>query len=611
MEVPMQSSRFFLPAALAVLLAACPLRGQKADPPDSVFAGAVSAYRAGHYTETLSALEALDRKQPGHPLTTASLLMQAKALFRMGENQRAREAFEELIATYPQSGYVDDARYGLADLLYRRNDPRGSLLQLLALTAGGGSRALVEKAEARSREIMDAHFTTDELKSLARDVPETKGRALVILTAARRNVDDRRFETARNDLDDFLRSAPDNPYASQMEKLRGRAESLGKGTAVIGVVLPLTGSLGDQGGQVLAGIQYAVKRNNEKMQLKYDLLVRDSEGNPIQAVRAAQEICRNEDVAAIIGDLDSHLSELVAAVAQENEVPCIAPIAMSDGLTGIGRYVFQLNGTLGDRGRALAEYACSSLGLKRFAVLSPADAYGRVVRKAFMEAVTAAGGEILADRTFSEETQDFSPILSSIREAGLKRSILDSIRTARGDVSGEVVKGAVDRKASRLLDERDVPVRSIDGFFILPYRTNLESVLAQIDYQNFETQLLAGSSLDDLSVLLARKDRLDGIVFFSEYFADPYDPRVSGFRSGFKKDTGRNPGSMEAVGYDAASVVFQAMGDRTLPRASVRDGLAAVRNFDGIRGRITFDANRVNSAFRLLQFKEGRIDMIR
>ncbi|MBN2202162.1 penicillin-binding protein activator [bacterium] len=600
-------------ATAAVLLAVLAAGGltAAAGSPDSVFSAAVSAYMAGRNAEALSALEALDSKQPGHSLTTASLLMQAKALSRMGESQRSREAFEELILAHPRSAYVDDARYGLADLLYRRNDPAGSLLQLLALIAGGGNRALVEKAEARGQEIMEFHFTTDELRGLVRDVPDEKGKAFVTLTAARRNIQDRRFETARADLDRFLRSAPDNPYASQMEKLRGRAESLGKGTAVIGVILPLSGPLGEQGSQVLAGIQYAVQLNNEKMALKFELLVRDSEGSPVQAIRAAQEICRNSDVAAVIGDLDSHLSESVAAVAQENEVPCIAPLAMSDGLTGIGPYVFQMNGTLGDRGHALAEYACSSLGLKRFAMFTSGDTYGRVIRKAFSEEVIRSGGEILADRTFTEDTKDFSPILAAVREAGFKRFLQDSIRAAGGDVSGEMVKGVIDRKAARMLDNRDIPVRSVEGLFILPYRTNLESILAQIHYQNFETQLLAGSSLDDLSVLLGRKDLLDGIVFFSEYFADPFSPAVAAFRTGFRKMSGRNPGSMEAIGYDAASVVFQAMGDKTMPRSEIRDALAAVRNLDGIRGKISFDGNRVNSAFRLLQFREGRVDMIR
>jgi ABC-type branched-subunit amino acid transport system substrate-binding protein len=581
--------------AVAAVLSAGGLsaRDAAADP-DSVFSAAVSAYKAGRNAEALSALEALDRKQPGHALTTASLLLQAKALFRMGESQRSREAFEELILTYPQSAYVDDARYGLADLLYRRNAVRESLLQLLSLISGGGNRALVEKAEIRSLEIMESHFTTDELRGLVRDVPEEKGKAFVTLAAARRNIQDRRFETARADLDHFLRSAPDNPYASQMEKLRGRSESLGKGSAVIGVILPLSGPLGDQGGQLLAGIQH-----------------RDSEGITVQAIRAAQEICRNEDVAAVIGDLDSQVSEAVAAVAQENEVPCIAPLAMSDGMTGIGGYIFQLNGTLGDRGRVLAEYACASLGLKRFAVLTPGDGYGRVVRKAFVEEVTRSGGEILADRTFSEETRDFSPVLAAIREAGLKRFLQDSVRAARGDVSGEIMTGAIDRKVGRMLENRDIPVRSVDGLFILPHRTSLESILAQIHYQNFETQLLAGSSLDDLSVLLGRKEMLDGIVFFSEYFADPYSPRVAAFRTGFRKDTGRNPGSMEAIGYDAASVVLQAMGDKTMPRSEIRDALASIRNLEGIRGKITFDGNRVNSAFRLLQFKEGRVDVVR
>jgi ABC-type branched-subunit amino acid transport system substrate-binding protein len=604
--------RFAVPA-IGMFLCLCGLTSaQPRASVDSLFDAAVQSYKKGQYQVSLSRLESLDRDHTDHPLTTASLLMQAKSLYKLGETQRAREAFQELIRDYAQSLYADDARYGLALVMYRQNAVRESILELMSLLARGGSKPLLDKSERLASDMMDAFMEVSELKSLMRDIPDEKGKAFVAIKIARREIQDRRFQSAYEALDDFLSAYPNNAYAPQMTKLRGRAESLGKGVARLGVILPLSGPLGEQGGQILAGVQYAVRLNNERKQLKFDLITRDSEGNMLKAIKAAQEICRDQDVAAVIGDLESMVTEGVAAVAQENETPCIAPVAMEDGLADIGPCVFQLNGFIGERARALADYAITSLGLKRFAMLYPSDAYGRVMRKAFSEAVARKGGEILADRWYAEGTADYSSQMTAIREAGLKRMIIDSLAAAYGgSVNAEMQKPFVERKAEEMLDKRELPVTSIDGFLLLASKSNAESVLSQMSYNNIQSQLLGGSNWDDLAALTGHRDALDGIVYYSDYYPDPYSPPVSAFRTGFKKAMGRNPEKMEAIGFDAASVLFEAMGDKAMVRSSIRDALAAVRGFEGVRGTVSFDKNRVNPAFRLLQFRDGKVSVVR
>jgi ABC-type branched-subunit amino acid transport system substrate-binding protein len=75
--------------------------------------------------------------------------------------------------------------------------------------------------------------------------------------------------------------------------------------------------------------------------------------------------------------------------------------------------------------------------------------------------------------------------------------------------------------------------------------------------------------------------------------------------------TGKNPDRFETIGYDAVSVLLDALGNRSVSREELRDRLAAVSGFIGVRGRIAFDNERVNAAFRLLQFKENRLVVVR
>jgi branched-chain amino acid transport system substrate-binding protein len=584
---------------------------QKTNSVDSLFDKAVEVYRKGQYHESLGRFEALDRSRPNHALTTASLLMQGKALYKMGETQRAKEAFLELIRDHPTSLYVDDAQYGLAQVLYRQNAVRDAVLTFMALLAHGGSRPLLDKAEKLASDMMDAHMEIFDLKGLLRDIPDEKGKAFVVLKMSRREIADRRFQSANEILVDFLKSHPNNAYAPLMEKLRKRSELLGKGTVKLGVILPLSGPLGEQGNQLLAGVRYAVRINNERKQLKFDLITRDSEGDMIRAIRAAQDVCRGEEVAAVIGDLESAVTEGVAAVAQENETPCIAPTAMEDGIVDIGPCVFQINGTVNERARALAQYAVTGLGLKRFALLYPIDGYGKLMRKAFVAEVTRLGGEVLAEKWYTERTEDYNSLMGGIREEGLRCMISDSLVEARGSKNTELQKPFIDHKAASMLDKRDYAVTSIDGLFLIADQKNVESILSQLQYHNIKTQLMGGSNWDDLAVLVGHRDVLDGIVYYSDFYADPYSPQFTAFRSGFKKAFGRNPEKMEAIGFDAASVLFEAMGDKAMPKSEIRDGLAGIRGFKGVRGPVSFENNRVNPAFHLLQFREGKVTIVR
>jgi ABC-type branched-subunit amino acid transport system substrate-binding protein len=578
---------------------------------DSLFFRGVEAYQNGKPEAALRTFEALDREFPNHDRSTASLLMQGKSLDRMGEAQRALEAFQELIRDYPRSAYVDDARYGLAVVYVRQGAAREALLELMTLLSTGGSKPLLAKAEKLAADVTDACFSPAELRDFIREVPEEKAQAFIVLRIGRQEIRNRQFQSAREILDAFLREHPRNAYAQQMETLRSRAESLGKGTVKLGVILPLSGNLADQGKAVLAGIRYAVARQNAKSQLQAELLVKDSEGNMIRAIQAAQEVSSGEDVSAVIGDLESHVTEVVAAVTQENDIPLIAPTAMEDGLVKIGANVFQLNGTLADRAATLAEYAVKGLGLRRFAMFYPADAYGREMRKAFVETVNRLGGEILVEKWFFEGTEDFNPAFNAMREAGLRQMISDSIAAANPGKNLDLSKQFIDRKAASLLDEREIAITSIDAILALPGRDKLETIVSMLQYHNIRTQILGNASWDDPAFLTRRADVLDGAVYYSDFYMDPLNPETAAFIKGYTASAGKPPDRMEATGYDAASVVLDAMGGQSLSRQDLRDRLAEVQHYAGVRGAVSFQNNRVNPAFRLLQFREGKIIVIR
>ncbi len=588
-----------------LLCAAAAAPAQVSSQVDSLFYRGVDAYKETRYQEALGTLRSLDRVYPEHQRTTASLLLQGKALYKLKRYEPAGEAFTLLISRFPESRYAGDARYGLACVHYRRNRFREAVLQLIAIRETEGEGKLAQRSGRLSSGIAFNRMTADELKALLRELTTENSKAAITVELARQRLEDHDATESRQLLEDFLRLHPRNAYAGEMNQLLGRAERLGKGVQKIGVILPLTGALAEQGKSVLSGISFAVGQHNEKGTIKFELVVRDSEGRMLPAVKAAQELCKNEDVVAVIGDLESTTTLAAAAVAQENDVPFLAPSAMEDGIASIGPCVFQLNGSLATRVEKLADYAVTALGLKRFAVLYPADDYGQRMQRAFSDQIARRRGKMLAEKWYYENAEDLAPQFRAIREAGLKQMIQDTVLIPE-NAPRRMTPAYVDRMTRELADSTSIEVNSIDGFFLPVYKSNMDIVLAQLAYQTFQTQVLGGTSWDDLDVLKSHQ-AADGAVFFSDFYTDAYSPRFNEFRNAYRRAKNLDPGKWDVLGADAALFLIDAAGSVPLTRGELRQKLAGMASFDGLHGRMTMDKNRVNTSVTLLQYKEGRI----
>ena len=602
---------------------------------DSLFFRGITAYRAGRYGEALQTLELLDRVYSRHARTTGSLLMQGKSLYKLKDYRKALDVFKKLLQEYPESQYHDDALYGMATVYYRLSLYKEAARKFLEVVESGGDTRLLRKAAKYSSEIMDYRMGEENLDELLEEVSGEKGKAAVTVRLAEREIDKQHFQTAKNILQDFIGSYPNSSFLARMEELFRRAERLGKDVLKIGVILPLTGTVSEQGKGLLEGIQYAVDSHNRGEGTTVELVIRDSENRILRAIQAAQELCENMEIMAIIGELESDITAAIAAVARENSIVLLAPTATLDDVTSIGPTIFQVNGSLKVRAEVLAEYAVSGLGLKRFAVLAPADGYGQPMRDSFVQTVNRLGGEILVEKWYFEGAQDLGPQFKAIREAGIARMIEDSLIVILPEEEFDELKELeeledlealealyeekslkkdvlyVKQSVTELVDSTGLAVTSIDGIFLPVYSDDLPYVMPQLAFYNLGARFFGGAYWNDIEVLEANQRYIDGVVFLSDFYETPSDFRYYRFRDEYRNATGKTPEKMEVYGYDTANLLLEVVRERSLPREQIRDRLLEVRPFDGIRGSISFNDERVNTALHLLQFRSGRIYQIK
>jgi branched-chain amino acid transport system substrate-binding protein len=85
-------------------------------------------------------------------------------------------------------------------------------------------------------------------------------------------------------------------------------------------------------------------------------------------------------------------------------------------------------------------------------------------------------------------------------------------------------------------------------------------------------------------------------VFVDGFFIDSQRPATRKFVQAFRaayKDVSRDPGLLEAIGYDSALMVRQIL-DKARPasRGAMRDALANLKDFEGATGRTSFNEER-------------------
>ncbi len=587
---------------------------------DSLFFQGVEDFNKGHFNNVLQMMQLLDKLYPNHPRTTASLLMQAKAEYEMGNYQKSLNLFDRLTDRYSQSEYEDDALYGMGRSYYQLEMYDEAVSSLLDAVELNQDKQLMKKAAKLASDIMDYRMSLRDLKELQKRVRGEKAQAVATIRLAQRYMDEQQYQTSRQLLNQYLKQNPDSPYVFQIEQLLSQANRVGRDMVKIGIILPLSGVLQEQGKAILDGIQYAIQKHNDSnTEPAIEPIVRDSQGRTVPAVLAARELCETENVQFIIGELSSDVTAAIAGVAGSHNVLLLSPTATDEGISSIGNTVFQLNSDLSVRAEQLAEYAVEGLGIQRFAVLAPVDDYGRAMHLAFTEKVKELGAELVSETWYYEDTQDFKNQFQTIREKGLQLMLSDSVlimvpKDKAEELIPEESPGPVEyvvQTFSELLDSTELAVTSIEGLFIPAYTEDLQYILPQVAFYNIQTQLFGGTLWHNTELLEKNQRYAENAVILSDFYIDPSDNSFYQFRDMFRKQTRTNPEKMEIYGYDAATLFLNILSQGSVATPAVLERLEKMAPFEGIKGVIKLDENRINNSVTMLQYRNGRFIRIR
>ncbi len=338
----------------------------------------------------------------------------------------------------------------------------------------------------------------------------------------------------------------------------------------VGEMNPITGAIGQYGVSCHQGIKLAVdeaNRNGGVLQRNIDLITEDNQSQPGQTATIARKLITQDKVRAIIGDLTSSATLEAAPIAQDAKIPLVTPTATNPKITEVGDYIFRICFIDSFQGKVMARFAREVLHANRAAILTDVKQdYSVGLQQYFKDTFSALGGTVVKEQSYASGDKDFRAQLSSVR------------------------------------------VTHPDVIFLPGYYPEVSLILREARQLGIAATFLGCEAWDNPTLLEIGGSAAEGSFFSNHFSADDPAPVVQNFVKVYQMIFGSRPDTFAALGYDAARLLIDAFRRAgSDDPASVRAALAQTRDFAGVTGSITIDAQRnASKPAVILAIKGGR-----
>jgi len=593
------------------------LKGRDAPPPEPAIVLQARSLAQDDRVEAIAVLEDY-LAQGADPAILPKVALEAGEQRRLaGDPAAAREHFERIGRTWPNTPAHEGAKLGLALLAYETGKASGNSAATLELVADSAAPATMNADRYRLRAIevsnagedaaglvelamayasgdgaVEARVTRTLAHLLPEDTPVPEGTDdaadAAAIDRARAALSAGNFDTAAETATAVLETFPDSEFTNDAEWILKRAEAKDPYSPLtIGVLLPLTGTYAPPGKQVKEALELGVNRNGGGIRLVF----KDTAGEAETAVAAFEELVLQEGCAAVIGPLVSDATFPVAIEAQAAGVPLIT-LTQSPGVTETGSWIYRGMMTIEHQVDGLLDEVMTQQGMSGFAILAPDSEYGRLARDEFLKQVMERGGTVNVVQLYDPAATDFRKDASALgsKDYEARKSELYRLRRAaeeRGEDPSKVVLP---------------PKMDYDAIFVPDSYARVALVASALAYEEFPVgnfQPRRGmNNIPLLGLSGWHNEELftrGGLYVQNSVFVDAYtlqDPALQAFHLEFREASGRSPGVLDAIAYDTGRLVSVAARSQPESREAFRATLSGAALSAPVSSGGRFDADR-------------------
>ncbi len=327
----------------------------------------------------------------------------------------------------------------------------------------------------------------------------------------------------------------------------------------IGINYELSGAVATYGQSSVEGIELAIEEINNAGGINGKKIVPvkyDNKSEPAEATTLANKLITQDKVVAILGPATSGSFKAEIPVANKNKIPVASGSATADDVTvtdsGVQEYAFRVCFNDSFQGTVMASFASDNLSAgKAVVIMDSSSDYGKGLAKNFKETFTSNGGTIVAEEAYVAGDTDFNAILTKIKNLGF------------------------------------------DVIYIPGYYNEAGLIIKQARSQGITAPILGADGFDSPVLLeLAGADALTDVYFTNHYSSLDEDPVVLKFIEDFKAKYEKEPDAFNALGYDLAKFVIDAISrTEKLDGESIKNALEDTENFVGVTGTLSVDEN--------------------
>ena len=342
-------------------------------------------------------------------------------------------------------------------------------------------------------------------------------------------------------------------------------------TIKIGLNYELSGGTATYGQSSVDGIELAVKEINEAGGVngkQVELVKYDNKSDSSEAFTLATKLMTSDGVVAVLGPATTGNVKGVIPVAEQNKIPVASGSATGDDVTvefnedgeveydengkptTLKEYAFRICFNDSFQGTAMAKFAANNLNATKAVVIADNSSdYGKGLAKAFIETFTEGGGTIVSEESYVAKDTDFSATITKL--TGM----------------------------------------DFDVIFIPGYYEEVGLIIKTARAQGIDCPILGADGFDSPELInLAGADALNNVYFCNHYSSLSEDPTVTSFIEAFKAEYNAEPDAFNALGYDLAKFVCDAIGRADeLTGEAVKTALENTENFTGVTGSFTID----------------------
>jgi branched-chain amino acid transport system substrate-binding protein len=332
----------------------------------------------------------------------------------------------------------------------------------------------------------------------------------------------------------------------------------GTGTEIpVGEFASLTGSEAAFGRSSHNGTVLAIEQLNAAggvLGKQFKLITEDNQSKDGESATAVKKLISRDQVVAILGEVASGRSLEAAPICQQYKVPQISPSSTNPKVTEMGDYVFRVCFVDPFQGTVMAKFAANTLKAKKVAVLTDVGApYSVGLGTFFKERFVSDGGTVVAEQKFTKDDKDFKAQLTAIKST------------------------------------------APDAIFVPAYYGQVTLIVMQARELGITVPLFGGDGWEAPELLQGpgAAEALEGCYFSTHFSPDQDSPRAKEFVKAYEAKFGAKPDAMAALGYDSALLLSDAIKRAgSAEPEKIRPVLAATKDFDGVTGKMTLNAQR-------------------